>query len=332
MESKEYQNISNAIKKRLGYKKEEKIVKKIIKQKEDGSLDYKFKKYIRADFRIILKDFISILESKELENKPYYRKIKAYKNDFPKLFKTYGYELGSMLNKETILTPENNKSFFNFPLFFKESCRKCCFPRYANMSLDELESLLGSTLDLKHQRSLESRKDRKSLEDEIDVLLHTESTKMNLQNTLAEELTYYSLKDGEVERVTKECGAGYGFDLLALKDDNEVLISTKASVDNDGFLLSKKEHEVMVNSSILTNTKYYIYKFNFDDNNQVKSFNIYTYDRDNDVLVDVYDNSNTCGIEERIIKGKNGKPKISYLCIPRKTLKKILTLKNKSQE
>ena len=62
---------------------------------------------------------------------------------------------------------------------------------------------------------------------------------------------------------------------------------------------------------------YYIHKYLFEkDSSKVKLFTIYKYDKENDVLVDVQDETNICNIEYRETIGKKGIPKKYYVCNP----------------
>ena len=321
MYSKEYQNISKAIEVALGFQKQDRNVFNIKKQKQNGSLDYKFKKFVKPDFIIILKEFIEIMEEPTLEKKPVYRKVLAYKdNDFIRLFDSYGYEISSWLNKDKELNPENNRAFINFPLFFKESCRKCSINRYATKTVEELEVLLSKYIDIKHTESLRPRKDRKNIEEEVLAVMHTESPKPNQYNIKAEEYSYRSLLSNtrpvQVIRVSKEVGSGFGFDILQVDDDIETLVTTKASDNMESFKLSKREYEVMEETSKYRNTRYYIDKYLFTKEGSVRLKTRYVYDKYNEVLVDVEDESNICNIARQDYVTKNGVQKTRYVCTP----------------
>ena len=323
MASIEYERISKAIEIALGpNKRMNRTASKIKEQKALGNLDYKFKKFIKEDFKTVLTEFIEILEEPSLMNTPNYRKLVAYKdNDFMRLFESYGYELGSWLTKDKNLTPENNRSFFNFPLFFKESCRKCSVYKYANMSVEEIDILLSNFIDLKHAKGIRPRKDRDNIEDEITVIMHTESSKGNMYNTIAEEDSYDKLcrnnRTGKVERVSKDIGTGFGFDLLNIEYGIETVVVIKACDNQESFLLSRTEYEAMINASKNSYSNLLIHKYLFEkDSGHVRLFTSYRYDSSNDVLVDVNDESNICNIERKDFTGKNGRPKVSYVCTP----------------
>jgi hypothetical protein len=322
MNSSEFRNIRKTIEETIGKKEKDRSVQRITMLKERGILNSLLNKTIKPDFKTLLLGFIEILEEPTLVDKPNYRKVLAYtENDYLKLFKTYGYELGSWLNKEQVLTPENNKSFFNFPLFFKESCRKCNIPKYASMDLEELDKLLSDYIDLKHTKSKEPRKDRKTIEDEVDVLLHTESPDKNVYNTRAESESYNKLShlsyDARVISVSKKLGSGYGFDLLALVGDYEIAVTTKASNNMESFLLSKTEYDCMVKASKQRHTNYLVHKYLFNESSyDVKMFTSYFYDECSNTLIDCEDNSNICKIEEKKFYAKNGILKTRYVCTP----------------
>ena len=66
--------------------------------------------------------------------------------------------------------------------------------------------------------------------------------------------------------------------------------------------------------------------------NTYKMRTIFTYDKENEVLVDIEDDSNICNIERKEFYGKNGILKTRYVCTPVKfkyvkedhSLKKVL--------
>lgn len=322
MNSIEFKRIGRSIENVLGSSKRyNRTVYNIKKAKATGSLNFRFNKLIKLDFKTILDGFIEIMEEPTLKNKPYYRKVLAYKdNDFVRLFESYGYEISSWLVKDKELTKENNIAFFNFPLFFKESCRKCSIYRYATMDIKEIEELLKNYIDLKYTKSIVPRKDRDNIEDEILALGHTQSPSMNQYNTLSEEFSYSSLlsrtRPVQVIRVSKEVGSGFGFDLLQVDGERETLVATKASDNMESFLLSKVEYDTMVKASDLNNTRYYIDKYLFTEDGIVRLKTRYAYDRNNDVLVDIEDESNICNIERKDFTGKNGIPRVNFVCTP----------------
>lgn len=332
MNSREYNNINKIIQKSIGLREKDRNPARIIMLKERGILNSIFNKSIKNDFKTILEGFIEILEEPTLDNKPNYKKLLSYsENDFIKLFKTYGYELASWLNKEKVLTKENNRAFFNFPLFFKESCRKCSITKYATMDLEEIEKRLNTCVDLIHKESIEPRKDRNVLEKEIDVVLHTKAPAKNIYNTAAEEYSYKLLvsdnKDGKVERVSRDYGTGYGYDLLSVYEKRELLVVAKGAYNIESFILSKTEYETMKKYS---NFQIHKYMLNTNENRRT----IYRYDGVSNILVDLEDPTNICTIEEKISYKKNNVKKYSYICTPavikyeKETGKKIMVLKN----
>lgn len=339
MASVEYERIERKIELILGNNKRfDRTPKKIYTVKNRGILDSIFNKAIKEEFKEMLIGFIDILEEPTLTNTPNYRRVLAYtENDYLKLFESFGFEIGTWLTKTKNIDASNNKSFFNFPLFFKESCRKCSIPRYFTMSEEDIEKILTKTIDLRHCKSLVPRKDRENIEDEINVVMHPISTTMNDYNKRGISSTCSwlarNMKDAKVLRVSEDFGEGYGFDALAVIDGREALAVVKADDSNESFILSKNEYDMMTRSVRQPYTSFTIHKYlyNIDNKNECLMHTVYGYDSENEVLVDIEDDTNICNIERKEFTGKNGAKKVRYICTPVKfkyvkedhTLKKV---------
>ena len=309
MASQEYINISEQIKRIVGT---DRNISKIYKYKITGKLNKDFTKYIYQDYKTILKEFIELLDNQDLDNTPYFKKIYIYnQNDFIKCFINYGYEKGTWLNKNKAITPENNKSYFNFPLFFRESCRRCGITnKYTKMDDKELLMTLGRYIDLKQEKSNYPRKDRKTIEDEITIVPHNRINtnpqyRRNNQNTL----------DLDVE----DFGQGFGFDNITVTD-GELLSKNVKADENNNFRLTRIDYKVMYDSINEPNTDYRVvvkYK---------NRYSIYKFDKRRRALINTKDETDMYSVELQLTFNKNGNMKEEFLCIPKKK-ENVLTLK-----
>ena len=320
MASQEYINISEQIKRIVGT---DRNISKIYKYKITGKLNKEFSKYIYQDFKTILKDFIEVLDDENMKEKPFYRKVYLYnENDFIKCFINYGYELGTWLNKNKAITPENNKSYFNFPLFFRESCRRCGITnKYTKMDDKELDMFLSECIDLTHGKSLHVRKDRKTIEDEVLVAIHSnENPKSQYERTWDDRTKTRTIM------VDRDCGQGYGFDILTVSEYKERLENIVKSDVDGNFKLTRVEYKTMRESCKHERSEYIVETLRLKNGLWFPD-KYYRYNPYRNILVDIKDENNICDIEPQIGFNKTGTMKIEFMCKPKK-LNKTLTLKN----
>ena len=310
MASQEYINISEQIKRIVGT---DRNISKIYKYKITGKLNKEFTKYIYQDFKVMLKDFIEILDDNDLNNTPYFKKLYLYnQNDFIRCFINYGYELGTWLNKNKAITPENNKSYFNFPLFFRESCRRCGITnKYTKMDDKELLMTLGRYIDLKQEKSNYPRKDRKTIEDEITVVPH---------NRINTNPQYRRDNQNSLNLDIDDFGQGFGFDEIFITSGESLYRNVKVD-DNDVFRLSRIDYKVMHETANEPNSDYFVFV------RSNKKFCTYKFNKRNNTLVNTKDENDIYVIEPQISFNKSGNMKIEFLCKP-KEKQKSLTLKN----
>lgn len=327
--SKEYIKVAASVKQGLGSARIERDVKTIREEKIKGLLDYKYIRYIKPSFEIIVNKFVKVLEDSSIDNEPNFRRLLAYNTDFPEVFNTYGYELSSMMCTDKTLSPKKNRAFFDFPLFFKEACRSCGIYRYAEMNIEDIRDILKEVVDFREQISSQPRKDRKTLENETLLYMHTKDNDSNPLNKIAKECSLRALKDTgihmKVEDVNSIYGTGYGFDLLSHEPYGEMLVAVKSSDEAGAFRLSRQEYSLMRNSEDSLCTRYFVHSYIFDENNNVLSSLILKYDKENELLVDVMDESNVYNIEQRI-RVRKGREILNYICTPVKV--KINNQKN----
>ena len=94
-------------------------------------------------------------------------------------------------------------------------------------------------------------------------------------------------------------------------------IKIKATFDNDSFILTRFEHKVMLETSDIEHSEYYIYKVN----KSVGSLTIFKYDKEHNVLVDINGENHICVIEGYFMHEREEKtckyPRIKFRCIPK---------------
>lgn len=291
--------------------------------KASGQLDFFFDKYnVPENFGQILDGFINIMEKPKLKDYKYYRKYCLYNfSAFTKCFIKYYYEFGVYFSDNKEITHEEEKSYSNFPLFFKKACIRYGKEPYASMDEDELRIFLNDYLDISGTRLISPNFNRSA----------------NAPNYVRNaKVEVYNLFQGN-KWLAAHYGDGYGYDILRLvkKDNKEILIQVKSCMDDDSFRLSRYEHKVMVEASNLPNSEYLIYKYNYTHSKVTNrdvpnSLYIYRFDKERHVLVDINDENHICEIQgymdyER--EGRNSKwPRIRFKCIPKYLNKKKLTL------
>lgn len=261
---------------------------------------------LHAYIKELILDFINILDDPTLEKYPYTKKIKIYNMELFKVFNLYGYELSSYFN--------NTNAYRNFPLFIKSAAIKFGIIKYADMPINELDSLLNSYVDLVHQINVNSHRyevlvmlryfDNKNKYDNYESKKNKNKLDFNDINDLfiaSEDHTYIlenSLLYGTNCRaswVARYFGDGYGYDILSYDRETlkEKLIEVKSGYGNN-FKLTKNEHKTMVEATNNSNCEYYIYKYTRNAINNNIYLTIYKYDKEKDLLVDINNKNNIC--------------------------------------
>ena len=316
-----------------------------------GALDYFYEKNNVSDnFETILKNFVDVLNDSELDAIPFYKTAKLFKTNYINCFSKFGYELGVYLNDNLIITPNNNNSFFLFPLFFKESCKKYNIEPYASMSQDELKNIISKYINLDCKKSLNPRKDRNTIEDEelvdyIDTINSSkyedyEKWKDNYNNfgiindkwvkgfmsVKAEDRVfdvYDKFEGSEIIWVARDCGDSFGYDLVCAntKAKTELLFEAKSSYSTDDFTLTEGEYLTMLKAENMPNTNYIISKCLYDRNTMEElACHVYKYDAANDRLVDVEHPDYICEIQKVYVTNERGEKKPAYSCTRKKLM------------
>ena len=131
---------------------------------------------------------------------------------------------------------------------------------------------------------------------------------------LSKEYSYEALKrgNGSVRLLSKGIANDDGLDILSIEGDTKELIGVKAITEKEELVISDVELRTMDECSGREKTDYIIHRYVFN-NNKVTSFNMYRYDRENKVLIDLIDSSNVLSIN------KESKTK-KYVCVPQKKI------------
>lgn len=131
---------------------------------------------------------------------------------------------------------------------------------------------------------------------------------------ISKEISYNALKkgNGSVWWLTKNSDTDNGFDMISVEGNSRELIGVKATAYQDAFCIT--DTELMMMDTPRPNMKYIIHRYRFNEG-EVVSFNMYAYDSNKNVLVDVIDDTNICTIE-------NGSES-EYICTPKKIEKTL---------
>lgn len=273
--------------------------------KKSGKLDTIFKTSVLEDYKEILKEFISLIESPELDDYHYYRKyLICNANRLVKCASRFKCEFNVFFNNEDLTYDEIREKFGGFPNFFKNSCKLFDIEPYASMDDDELHELLLDYVNMGNKKLIDPNKN---------------CTCAPYKGTAyAKEIVLKNLDPTRLIEVMDR-GDGYGYDILSIDepDKKEKLIKIKASYDNDSFVLTRFEHKVMLETSDIEHSEYYIYKVN----KSVGSLTIFKYDKEHNVLVDIDDENHICVIEGYFMHEREEKtckyPRIKFRCIPK---------------
>lgn len=299
--------------------------KKLMKDlKANGQIEYFFNKYkLTENLEKLLDSFINIMEKPKLEQYKYYRKYCLYNfSSFVKCYLRYYYEFGVYFSDNKEINREEEKTFTNFPRFFKKVCMYYGKEPYASMEENELRIYLNEYVDLAGTKIISPNYNRSP-----NAPSFVKNAKIETYN-----------KIGGNSFLAAHYGDGYGYDILRIRKNSkkEVLIQVKSCMNDHTFRLSRYEHKVMVEATKLPNSEYFIYKYNYGYDREkhadvVKSLNIYRYDSENNILVDINDENNICEIQAYMDYEREGRkstwPRIRFKCIPTTRDKKELILK-----
>ena len=281
----------------------------IRKLKATGELEQYFEKEeIDKKLEKLLRSYVDTMKSKKIKLYKYFRKycLSSFQF-FPKLYSLFSFELGAYLTEGTEITEEDEKLFKSFPHFFKKICEKYNIEPYASMDVEKLRLYLSDYVDM------------------IDHNMVMPAPPSHNRSDVTEQLiehVYNSIDNSKKWNATKY-GDGYGFCIVHLDKRNkkEVLITVKASRAGEDFSLNRIEYKVMRDAASLPNTEYLVIKYDcaYSKNRaRVNSHQVYKYDKEKNVLVDVKDSSNICKLEGYFVYDREEReakiPRVRFRC------------------
>ena len=310
MKTMEYIKMADSIK--LLYGEEERPHKVLRELKSTGELNKYFDETnIMKDFERILRDFISIVEDPNARKLPYYTSFCLYSfNSLLKVYSKFYFDFGLYFSPNAKPSNEEGMKFRSFVSFFRNACKKFEIEPYAHMNEETLHIFLRDFVVMSGNAVADLTK-----------FQYKEKSKWYA----AAEQETYDLNKCNNDRcfwVTRDYGELFGYNfLIHRRTGQEELIGVKSSVDGDSFPLSRYERKVMYESADCPNTSYLIYKFKYTKSlGELKqtSLNIYRYDKENNVLVDVDDEDNICTIDAGLdFKRDKGRQRIIFYCYPK---------------
>lgn len=139
---------------------------------------------------------------------------------------------------------------------------------------------------------------------------------MNIKRA-SREISYRALKlgHGSVQCLPERIDTDNEVDFVSIEGGKKVYIDVKATEGTDIFNITSTELGYMKDSSKKGDSySYIIHRYRFDGD-ELTSFNMYEYDKEHNVLVDIRDNTKICSIAP--IKGT-----AQFACTPLKITKK----------
>lgn len=137
---------------------------------------------------------------------------------------------------------------------------------------------------------------------------------------IAKEISFNALKQGygSVSWIKKDKDNNTGFDILSIQGQKREIVGVKVTEYTDVFTISNAELRAMTESK---ETQYIIHRYRFN-NKRITSFNIYTFDKEKNILIDMVDKTNICTLKPKVLN-KDGVQVIVYDCTPQKIKKEI---------
>ena len=137
-----------------------------------------------------------------------------------------------------------------------------------------------------------------------------------MTNNKCREISYTALKNGGgcVRVLNNDDETMSGFDLESYEGEIKEYIGVKTTDETGAFTISNAELQAMNNSNDKTN--YVIHSYYIVDG-KIQAFNIYKYDKNKKLLVDMIDKKKACTLESRILNN-DGTSIVIYDCIPTK--------------
>ena len=280
----------------------------IKEMKATGELDQYFEKEdITEKIEVLLRSFVEALESPKSKPYKYFKKFCLSNFQFfGRLYSNFNYELGAFLTEGTEITEADEKLFKSFPHVFKRACEKFNIEPYASMDPEELHLFLSDYVDMAGYRLVMPEPSSCNRSDVTEQLI---------------EHVFNNIKGSKKYNATK-FGNGYGYCIIHRdkKHGKEFLITVKAA-SRDDFYINRVEYKVMRDAASLPNTEYFVVKYDCSYTNssaRVNSHQVYRYDIERNVLVDVKDPSNIRRLDAEFEYKREGRivevPRVRFKC------------------
>ena len=294
---------------RIDELKETKELDKLIEQ---NNLHEKLKNEIEL--------FIKTLYDPYLDMCPLTRKIYLYRSSIIDIFALYSYEIGSYFND-----PE---SYHIMHRFIKAGIKKNNI-KVENTDFSDLEDRLNYFLDT--ATGITPNRKRKEQNIIVKVKLNEEKYKKyeninninyydkdmffiwsetDTYNKEKEQLKQYSQFELKPIWVSKTDGDGFGFDILSYDyiNQKEKAIEVKSGKEKE-FTLTENEYNTIqkLKQNVYYNhVDYYVYKYTYDIIKDKETIDIYKYDFQKDVLININTNEIVTLTQQRDEEGKIG--------------------------
>lgn len=290
----------------------------IRKMKATGELEQYFEKEeITPKIERILREYIAALETPKTKPYKYFKKFCLSNFQFfTNLYSNFNFELGAFLTEGTEINETDEKLFKSFPHFFKRICEKFNIEPYASMDPEKLRLFLSDYVDMAGYHLVMPAAPSHNRSDVTEQLIEHEFGKIKISKKWN----------------ASKFGDGYGYCIIHLDRPHkkEILITVKATRASSDFYINRVEYKVMRDAASLPNTEYFVVKYDCSYTNssaRVNGHQIYKYDIERNVLVDVKDPSNIRSLDaefEYMREGKISKiPRVRFKC-------KRLILENKN--
>ena len=137
-----------------------------------------------------------------------------------------------------------------------------------------------------------------------------------MTNNKCREISYTALKNGGgcVRVLNNDDETMPGFDLESYEGEIKEYIGVKLTDETGVFTISNAELQAMNSSNDKTN--YVIHSYYIVDG-KVQAFDIYKYDKNRNLLVDIINKKKVCTLESRVLNN-DGTSIVIYDCIPTK--------------
>jgi len=278
--------------------------------------------------------FIKTLYDPYLDMCPLTRKIYLYRSSIIEIFGLYSYEIGSYF--------DDPESYHILHRFLKSGIKK--YNITLNINLNDLEERLNYFLDTTTGINPNRKREEQNIKGQVKLNEENYKKYENINNInynnkdmffVWSETDTYNKEKQQLKQyqefelkpiwVSKTDGDGFGFDILSYDfiNQKEKAIEVKSG-KNKEFTLSEPEYNTIqkLKQNVYYNhVDYYVYKYTYDETIGKEIIDIYKYDFEKDILININTNETAT-----LKKQKNEEGKIGYRSVieKQKTFKKTL--------